>query len=367
MSPIHCPRSSTDRISPSEGGDAGSIPAGDIIMNISLAIAVVGPTSSGKSALAIRLARQFDGEVISADSRQVYKGLDIGSGKLEVGKRGGIKHHLLDVANPRRTFTVAQYQKLANRALENITRRGKAPIICGGAGFYIDALLGRVSIPPVPPNAKLRRQLEKLGDRQLFRKLEKLDPTRAKNIDRYNRRRLIRAIEIAMTLPKGSTFLSQGRTLTREIVTSEVSPSPKDSPFNFNWLTLGIGLSPNELRKKINTRLKFRINHGLINEVKKLHGNGLSWTRLEALGLEYRYVARHLRGLISKKEMNRELETAIWHYAKRQMAWWKRDQTIQWVRNYKEARKLARQFMAGPPRLGRGTKLLGSAVLPVKP
>ncbi len=310
---------------------------------------MVGPTASGKSALAVRLARQFNGEIISADSRQVYRGLDIGSGKLEVGKRGGIKHHLLDVASPKRTFTAARYKKLAEQAIKDIVRRGRLPILCGGTGFYIDALLGHVTIPPVPPNIKLRRQLDKLDDRQLFEKLETLDSARAKNIDRHNRRRLIRAIEVAINT-KGSPWGS------------------KDCPldWNYQWLMLGIKLDPDKLRNKINTRLKSRINHGLIAEVKRLRRNGLTWARLEALGLDYRLVARYLRKLLTKEQMIRELETASWQYAKRQTTWWKRDRTIQWVKNYREAERLTKHFLAGPPRLERGTTLLESAVLPLK-
>ncbi|MFH1170670.1 MAG: tRNA (adenosine(37)-N6)-dimethylallyltransferase MiaA [Candidatus Vogelbacteria bacterium] len=313
-------------------------------------IVIVGPTSSGKSALAVRLARQFGGEIISADSRQVYRGLDIGSGKVtrdqtknsKLKAKGylhqGIPHHLLDVANPRRTFTVAQYQKLGTRALEQIIKRGKVPIICGGTGFYIDALLGRVAIPSVPPNQALRTKLEKLSTEKLFSKLQTLDKTRAENIDRHNRRRLIRAIEIAITSPKGSTFLPQGRTLTCKTLTCK----------NI-WLTIGIKLKPEKLREKINARLKFRIDHGLIAEVKKLHENGLSWRRLDALGLEYRFVAKLLqreprRGGVKREEIA-GLERNIWHYAKRQMTWWKRDKTIYWIKNYREAEQLTRDFL----------------------
>ncbi len=311
-------------------------------------IVVVGPTSSGKSALAVRLARKFDGEIISADSRQVYRGLDIGSGKVprdplpksyQLKARSylhqGVPHYLLDVANPKRVFSVARYQKLGRRALEQIIKRGKVPIICGGTGFYIDALLGRVTIPPVPPNPKLRTQLEKLSTEKLGEKLRAFDSKRFANIDRKNRPRLIRAIEIAVA-PKteGSTFPCQGRTLTCD-----------------NWLTLGIKLEPNELKKKINARLKFRINHGLANEVKKLHKNGLSWARLEALGLEYRYVAEFLQRQEREEIafLERDLATAIWHYAKRQITWFKRDKTIQWVENYDEAKKITATFLRVQP------------------
>lgn len=324
-------------------------------MESSPTIVIVGPTSSGKSALAVRLAQKFNGEIISADSRQVYRGLDIGSGKITKREMQGIPHYLLDVTSPRQTFTVAQYQKLGRQALENIIQRGKVPIICGGTGFYIDALLGRVTIPAVPPNQALRTKLEKLTTEKLFSKLQTLDKTRAKKIDPHNRRRLIRAIEITVASPKGSTFFCQGRTLTC-----------KDS--SLSYLILGINLEPDKLRGKINTRLRYRLQHGLIAEVKKLREKGLSWKRLESLGLEYRYVANFLRQPKREKILFLEhsLGIAIWHYAKRQMTWFKRDKEIRWVKNYREAEELTRKFLAGPPRLERGTTLLESAVLPLK-
>jgi len=313
-------------------------------------IAVVGPTSSGKSALAVRLARRFNGEIISADSRQVYHGLDIGSGKITKREMKGIPHYLLDVVRPQRTFTVAQYQKLARRVLEDIVRRGRMPIVCGGTGFYIDALRGHISLPSVPPNPKSRIKLEKLSTEKLGEKLKVLDRKRFENIDLKNRRRLIRAIEIAV-FQKGSTFLPQGRTLT--------CGWSKDGPC---WLILGIKLEPTELKRKINARLKSRLRCGLIAEVRKLHENGVSWRRLDELGLEYRYAAKLLReqerdfrdasepvSRRVKREgiafLEKQLAIATWHYAKRQMTWFKRDQTIQWVKNYKEAERLTVAFL----------------------
>ena len=311
-------------------------------------IAIVGPTASGKSALAVRLARKFNGEIISADSRQVYKGLDIGSGKLEVRKRKGIKHHLLDVASPKRIFTVVKYKKLAEKAIRDIVHRGKLPIFCGGAGFYLDVALGRVTIPPVTPNQALRARLEKLTAEKLFEKLTVLDSARAKKIDRHNRRRLIRAIEIAQ--------MCNTRCSTPSVAQS----------YQYKILKIGLTRPTAELKKRIHQRLIARLKHGLLAEVKKLRVQGLSWRRLDNFGLEYRYVNRYLRGLLTKNELVKKLETEIWHYAKRQITWWKRDRTIRWVKNYQEAKNLIRQFLAGPPRLERGTTLLESAVLPLK-
>ena len=147
-------------------------------------VAVVGPTASGKSELAVKLAKKFNGEIISADSRQVYKRLNIGSGKITKKEMSGIPHHLLDVASPKRTFTAAEYQKLGKEKIRKILSGGKLPIICGGTGFYIDSLLYDYKLPPVKPNQKLRRELEKQSAEKLFSKLLSLDPERAATIDK---------------------------------------------------------------------------------------------------------------------------------------------------------------------------------------
>ncbi|NOY35659.1 MAG: tRNA (adenosine(37)-N6)-dimethylallyltransferase MiaA, partial [bacterium] len=160
-------------------------------------VVVLGPTASGKSDLAVDLARKLDGEIISADSRQVYRGMDIGTGKVTKKEMRGVTHHLLDVANPKKIFTVVDFKKKAERALEDIWSRGKLPIVCGGTGFYIQAITGGVAIPEVKPDWKLRNKLEKKTAEQLFAELKKLNPERAKMIDAKNPRRLIRAIEVA--------------------------------------------------------------------------------------------------------------------------------------------------------------------------
>lgn len=294
-------------------------------------IAVVGPTSSGKSALAVRLARQFNGEIISADSRQVYKGLNIGSGKITKRERRNVPHHLLDVVSPRRTFTVARYKKLAEKAIADITRRGKLPILAGGTGFYLDAALDGITIPSVPPDRALRARLEKSSTEELFKKLQGLDADRAKNIDRHNRRRLIRAIEIAQT-----------QMLNTRCLTKCSTPSVAQ---DYWVLKIGMLIDREKLRQNIQTRLRQRLKHGLIAEVKRLRAGGLSWQRLDNFGLDCRYAARYLQNKISREQMNSRLETAIWHYGKRQMTWWRRDPIIHWVRNYRKAEQFIRDFL----------------------
>lgn len=288
-------------------------------------IVVLGPTASGKSDLAVRLAKEFDGEIISADSRQVYKGLNIGTGKITKREMAGVPHYLLDVAFPRRVFTAHEYAERARAAVSLIAERGKLPIICGGTAFYIDALLGDMPLAHVPPNQKLRKELEQKTTEALFAKLKKLDRKRTEKIDAENRRRLIRAIEIAETLGK----VKSGNVLyTDDRPVYMTSAGQKER--SYDALKIGLRLPNEELRKRIKKRLAARMKKGMVAEVLRLHEKGLSWERMESLGLEYRFLARYLQKKITHDEMLARLETEIWHYAKRQMTWWKRDKTIRW-------------------------------------
>lgn len=299
-------------------------------------IVILGPTASGKSALAVKIAKRFNGEIISADSRQVYKGLDMGSGKITKKEMKGIPHYLLDVASPKRVFTVSQFQKLAKQAIEKIVRQGNVPILCGGTGLYIDSVIYDLKIPEVPPNPKLRTNLEKLSTEDLFEKLKKLDPRRADSIDKHNRRRLIRALEIVI--------------LTKKPV--PLSTTPKCSK-QYNPLIIGIKKSPEELNKNIRKRLYGRLKIGMIKEVKNLHKPfnpareryGLSWKRLDDLGLEYRFISRYLRGFISKKEMEDLIQKESEKYAKRQMTWFKRSPQTHWIEKEKEALPIIKTFL----------------------
>lgn len=291
-------------------------------------IVILGPTATGKSDLAVFLAKKFDGEVISADSRQVYKGLDIGTGKITKKEMAGIPHHLLDVTNPKRVFTVSEYKKLAENALEKIWKRGGLPIICGGTGFYIQALVDGIILPEVPPNKKLRKKLEKKSAAELFAILKKLDPRRAKEIDAKNPRRLIRAIEIAKYLGK--------------VPNLAIRP-----PSDTGILQIGIDLPDRILKERIIKRLNARIKQGMIIEAKRLRRKGLSWKRMGALGLEYSYLAQYLQRKITKEQMITELERAIWQYAKRQRTWFKRDTRIMWFQpqHMKRVERLVRKFL----------------------
>lgn len=289
-------------------------------------LAIVGPTASGKSDLAVRLAKKYNGEVISADSRQVYRGLDIGSGKITKKEMCGVPHHLLDVANPKQQFSVALYKKLAEKAIEDIINRGKLPIICGGTGLYVDTVLLGLSLPEVPPNEKLRTQLEKKSPTQLFAMLQKLDPRRAATIEKDNPRRLIRAIEIAKAIGK-------------------VPEKNVESKYNVVW----IGLRPDEetLKQNIHKRLLKRMKQGMVAEVQTLHRKGLSWKRMEEFGLEYRYLAQYLQKKISHEDMLRLIEQESWHYAQKQWRWFKRNKEIQWFETpgNKKIAKVTQKFL----------------------
>ena len=272
-------------------------------------LAIVGPNASGKSALAVRLARRFSGEVISADSRQVYRGLDIGTGKITRREMRGIPHHLLDIANPRKSYSAGHYAKDATQALRYIVVKGRLPIFCGGTGFYIDAALGTVSLPEVPPNTHVRKQLAKKSASELFALLKKLDPARARTIDRHNPVRLVRAIEIAKAI--GSV------------------PRPR-AERRYDILKIGIRLPERELKRRIRARLAARMRDGLVAEAKRLHAKGLSWKRMEELGLEYHYLSQYLQKKITRDELLRYIVVESLRYAKRQMRWFRRDHSINW-------------------------------------
>jgi tRNA dimethylallyltransferase len=270
-------------------------------------LVIVGPTASGKSDLAVKLAKKLNGEVISADSRQVYKGLDAGTGKISKKEMQGVPHYLLDVASPKKQFTVSEYKKLALKKMEEILKRKKLPIIVGGTGFYIDAL--RMNLPEVPPNQKLRKELEKKSVEELVEILGKHEIK-----DKKNKVRLIRAIEIVEAL---------GHIPELEM---------DNSKYNFEF----IGLNPNDLQKRIEKRLKNRLTK-IVTEVKKLRKNGVTWKRFYELGLEYRYVGAYVQGKMDIEEMSKELFKEIIRYSKRQMTWFNRNKNIKWFESASSA------------------------------
>ncbi len=300
-------------------------------------IVIGGTNASGKSDLAVRIALRLGSgkarkrfgisgaEIISADSRQVYKGMDIGSGKITKKEMRGIPHRLLDVANPKSTFSAARYRKLALREIKRIWNGNKLPILCGGTGFYIDAVIRGTHIPEVKPNAKLRKKLEQKSTDELFRILKKKDPERARTIDGKNPMRLIRAVEIAEAL---------GRV-----------PALSFTPLPAQILFLGVKKEKEELKKRIILRLKERMRQGMLKEIARLHEEGVSWKRMETLGLEYRYGARLLQKKITRSEFEELLIREITAYAKRQITWFKKEPGIVWITNEREAMEKAETFL----------------------
>lgn len=292
-------------------------------------IVILGQTSTGKSDFAVEVAKLVNGEIISADSRQVYKGMDLGTGKITKTEMKGVPHYLLDIVSPSKVFSVNDFQKRANKEIEKIFKKGKVPIICGGTGFYIDTLVHGTILPEVLPNKELREKLEKETPEKLFEMLKKLDSDRALNIDSKNKVRLIRAIEIVEALGKVPSL--QTSNLDVKGCTSE------------KFLKIGLTLPPEILKERIKTRLLSRIKKGMIKEVEKLHESGVSWKRLNSFGLEYRYVALYLQGKIEKNEMMEKLYTEIWHFAKRQKTWFKRDLNTIWFDPTKKNEKMMAQ------------------------
>ena len=300
-------------------------------------VAIVGPTASGKSELAVSIARRYKGEIISADSVQVYKGLNIGSAKVngewQVTNPNNkkfiyknIPHYCIDFVNPKKRFTVAEYKTCADSAIVHITKRKKLPILVGGTGFYIQAVVDGIILPEVLPNKNLRKELAKKSLDELSADLGRLDPVRAKMIDVKNSRRLIRAIEIV--------------TATKKSIT------PLKRKSRYNTLLIGIRPSDDVLRKNIERRARVQIATGLLREVRELRSQKIPRKRIQELGFEYRLALQCVEGIISDEKLTELLITANWQYAKRQMTWFKRDRRIHWVRSAEEAFVWMDNFLA---------------------
>ncbi len=305
------------------------------VSGIGKIIVVLGPTASGKTTLGVDLALQFNGEIISADSRQVYKDMDIGTGK-DLDEYGNVSYHLLDVVSPNTKFHLAKYQKLAFKAIDDILKRGKIPIIVGGSGLYLQAVVDNYNLSRTKPDGKLRNKLEKKTVEELFAELKKINSkfaNKLNNSEKNNKRRLIRYIEIIQD--KGARPLMRGRT-----------PKPE-----YEFLLLGLTWSKEILRERIYKRLVKRLEkENMVKEIRDLHEKKkVSWKRLESFGLEYRFVSRYLRNKLKYDEMVEKLNIAIRQFSKKQMSWFKRwekqDRKIYWIKDKKEAEKLVKKFL----------------------
>lgn len=336
-------------------------------------IVVLGPTATGKTKLAAVLALKYNGKIISADSRQVFRGMDIGTGKdladyqisqemvaklksykqagltkiglksasraLKMPSGRGVKgsktafevpYALIDIIEPMTGFNVAKYQKLAKKAINEAISAGQQPLLVGGTGLYIDAVIKNYNLDVKIPQAKLDAIRQKMNQKslaQLLTRLKNIDPETYSKVDKKNRRRVQRAVEIY------------------ELTGQKKSISDKTAEPDYELLILGIGLPLMEIYRRIDSRLEARLKEGMVREIKKLRASGVSWKRLEEFGLEYRYVSRYLRGLISYDQMLGQLKNEIHHFAKRQLTWFKRNPDIRWVKNLKEADRLVGKFL----------------------
>ncbi|MDP2933612.1 MAG: tRNA (adenosine(37)-N6)-dimethylallyltransferase MiaA, partial [bacterium] len=316
-------------------------------------IVIVGPTGSGKTDLGIFLAKKFNGEVINADSRQIYRGMDIGTGKPKFETRDykikGVKHHLFDIAWPSQIISVAIWKKKAERVIKDILKRGKLPIMVGGTGLYVQALVENLKIPAVPPNQKLREEFGKKTGEQLLSLLKKMDPEAAVKLDPKNPRRIIRALEVSIW--SGEPFSKQQR---------------KGEP-KYEALELGVFISRDKLYERIDRRVGEMMKMGWLREVEKLSRrysastsamSGIGYQELAHYslslpnGTKHQDTKYHKTGRSAKNVMPGDLEKVVQkikyrvhHYARRQLTWCRRDKNIKWIKTKQEALSLVRKFI----------------------
>ena len=293
-------------------------------------IAVVGPTASGKTALAIALAKKFGGEIVSADSRQIYRGMDIGTAKPTEAERRAIPHHLIDIKDPDEDYTVADYQRDAIAAINGILARGNVPLLVGGTGLYVRAVLENLDIPKTVADPELRAHIEKdiadVGLEAVFKRLVALDPEAAYVVDPKNPRRVVRALEVAIAT--GVPFTAQ-RT--------------KRAPL-FDALVLGLNPTPEILRERIDRRVDEMMRDGLVNEVTTLTKKyGQTPTAFDAIG--YREIVGYLNGVSSLEETVTAIKIDTWHYAKRQMTWFKKMSDVYWAKDEDDAVAFIKRFL----------------------
>lgn len=270
-------------------------------------IAVMGTNASGKSGLGVELALRCGGEIVSADSRQVFRGLDLGSGKITQEEMRGVPHHLIDVCAPGDFFSMADFQRLAYAAIDDILSRGRLPFLVGGTGLYVDAVADGYELSDRAPDLQLREHLETFDTPALYDMLkEKLPDT---EIDPKNRNRVMRALE--------------------RLAADDYHPG-KRAP-RYDVLKLGVTWDRETLKKRIDERLERRLREGMIGEVQGLLQQGVRPEFLDKLGLEYRYITRYLQGELTYEQMIDELGRAIKRFAKRQMTWFRREEDLHWL------------------------------------
>ena len=276
-------------------------------------ITLLGPTASGKTKLAVSLAKKLTGEIISADSRQVYRGMDIGTGK-DLDEYQGIPYHLIDIINPDQEYNLFEFSTGFCRCFQEIQERNALPFLVGGTGMYLDSVLNRYKLTIAEPDKNTRLLLEKKSDDELRAILLTLNPNQHNETDLQDRKRLLQAIYVAKSVHQSSPEL--------------VWPT-------FSQLIIGIKIPREETRRRITSRLQARFDEGMIDEVERLYKNGISWEKLDFFGLEYRFIAQHLKGELNYNDMFQKLNSAIHYFAKQQEKWFRRMErsglTIHWL------------------------------------
>ena len=280
-------------------------------------IVICGATATGKSDLAIALAQRFDGEIINADSMQIYKGMDIGTAKLSVDERQGVRHHLLDVLDVNQDSTVAWYQEKARAAIDDIESRGKLPVIVGGTGLYIKSILDELNFPDTDPLVRhsLEIELERIGLNAIFERLEKLDPAAAIAIDRANARRVIRALEVIEIT---------GKPFTANLPREESTRYPDARQF-------GLVMDRESLDVRISARVDRMWEQGFVAEVQSLLAAGITDARTAQLALGYSQIIAFLQGRMTEEQAREDTKRATRQYARRQETWFSRDARITWI------------------------------------
>ena len=282
-------------------------------------LVIAGPTAAGKTAFALEAAKRYDGEIVSCDSMQIYRFMDIGSAKPTISERREVPHHLVDCIDPGQPFSAAMYRELASAAIEDIHSRGKLPVICGGTGLYLNALLYDMDFGVSPENPALREKLEKLADEEgpqaLHELLQRQDPRAAQRIHPNNVKKVIRALE---RLEGGEDDLREFADVRRE--------NPRYAP-----VLIGLTRDRAELYDRIDRRVLQMVEQGLVDEVRRLQEMGLSENNISMLGIGYKELLPFLRGECTLDEATKTIQKNTRHLAKRQLTWFRRYATIHWV------------------------------------
>ncbi|MBU0661223.1 tRNA (adenosine(37)-N6)-dimethylallyltransferase MiaA [Patescibacteria group bacterium] len=309
--------------------------------NLQKVIVLVGPTASGKTDWSLRFAKKYKGEIISADSRQVYKKMSIGTAKAEgiwewgaswKGLRRtyhveGVPHHLIDFLDPGKRFTVAEFRDRALKYIKLSFKHGRIPMIVGGTGLYVSSLVDNFNIPRVEPNNKLRKSLEEKPEEELLGLLQKMDPVAVKTIDGRNKRRVIRALEVCILT--GEPFSQQKK---------------QGEPL-YDFLQIGVDAERSVLHSRINTRVDKMLDAGLLEEINGLLKQKYSWDLPSMSGIGYRQFRAYLEGTRSVEESVELLKRDTRRYAKRQMTWFNRDKRVVWCKTYEEAEQKMKAFL----------------------